>query len=370
MDLNKKIEQLRRQAEQSDLLKTASASAKKVADEAKKQAVRAVESDTFKDAAGKARSVAGQLGTRLVQLSESANEKVADQKTHHTLPVSDVSSRSKNNSEHAQKSPKPAKTPQTSHKSAMAKSKSRQQKIGFAILIGLAVVALIIALAGSLLTSDDSSSNSATPTTNTSTSIDSSTDNKVTPPKAEVEPELPAVDTTELKGSLAKTVADKLLPKGYEVKAVEEETGLDVTANINNEDRWVLDATQDGKTITLTVKQLPKTLTQDDQELAALLAVRDPLDPSVEQFAQNHAGDYIEFDGNVAAASPDGTTLVHAGNYDPNSAVGPEFQFTRVPLADSGPLSVGMNVHIKAEVGYFDSTQGLFKLEYDSITPR
>lgn len=53
MDLNKKIEQFRRQAEQSDLLKTASASAKKVADEAKKQAVRAVESDTFKDAAGK-----------------------------------------------------------------------------------------------------------------------------------------------------------------------------------------------------------------------------------------------------------------------------------------------------------------------------
>lgn len=89
----------------------------------------------------------------------------------------------------------------------------RQQKIGFAILIGLAVVALIIALVGSLLTSDDSSSNSATPTTNTSTSIDSSTDNKPTPPKAEVEPELPAVDTTELKGSLAKTVADKLLQR-------------------------------------------------------------------------------------------------------------------------------------------------------------
>lgn len=59
MDLNKKLEELRRQAEQSELLKTASESAKKVAAEARKRADEAAESDTFKNATAKARSAAG-----------------------------------------------------------------------------------------------------------------------------------------------------------------------------------------------------------------------------------------------------------------------------------------------------------------------
>ncbi|WP_370610172.1 DUF4839 domain-containing protein [Bifidobacterium longum] len=377
MDFNKKLEELRRQAEQSELLKTASESVKKVAAEARKRAGEAAESDTFKNATAKARSAAGQLGARLVQLSESVQDKPSNkQPTHHATTAHVTSSHSNAEEEASDVSPKASgltkvtKTSQASHKTATIHSKPKQQIVGIAILVAMVVGGLLLVLIGGLLEPDDSSTPSTVTASQPSTKVDSPSENKKTESKTETEPKIPKVDTSAFKGSLAKTVADKLRPEGYEVKALEEGTGLDVTANIDNEDRWILDATQDGKTITLAVKQLPKTLTQDDPELAALLAVRDPLDPSVEQFAQKHAGDYIEFDGNIASISPESTTLVHAGNYDPNSVSGPEFQFLRVPLADSGPLSVGMNVHVRAKVGYFDSTQGLFKLDYDSITLR
>lgn len=116
-------------------------------------------------------------------------------------------------------------------------------------------------------------------------------------------------------------------------------------------------------------------------DLAALLALRDPGDPSVSTFASKYYGQIIEFDGCVMDMQHHGDfdtrwdVLLGAGDYDENSALGPNFRLTDVNFYDmnvSGGDSVyaGLNVHIVAEVGDYNSNSQLFELDIISMTIR
>ena len=123
----------------------------------------------------------------------------------------------------------------------------------------------------------------------------------------------------------------------------------------------------------LTVENCP--------DLAALLALRDPGDPSVSAFASKYSGQVIEFDGCVMNMQHHGDfntrwdVLLGAGDYDENSALGPNFRLTDVAFYEmnvSGGDSVyaGLNVHVVAEVGGYNSSSQLFELEIISMTIR
>ena len=111
-------------------------------------------------------------------------------------------------------------------------------------------------------------------------------------------------------------------------------------------------------------------------DLAALLAGHD-CDDSVGSFAAKYRDRTIEFDGFLGAMAPhDGAQtrfdlLINAGDFDPNKAFGPNFQFRDVNLVYDlhltgtnvpDTLGIGQNLHVIAKVGEFDSFTCLFQL--------
>ncbi len=115
----------------------------------------------------------------------------------------------------------------------------------------------------------------------------------------------------------------------------------------------------------------PDVLTPaNNTDLAALLKVTDPGSPKVAAFSKKYLGKTIEFDGNVAAVGPDGNyktlenVMINAGDFNPNTAVGPDFQFSGLSIYDiPGGGQVGDNVHVKAEVGSYDAETQLLQLQ-------
>ncbi|CAM2878866.1 DUF4839 domain-containing protein [Actinomyces slackii] len=127
------------------------------------------------------------------------------------------------------------------------------------------------------------------------------------------------------------------------------------------------------------------TLTaENNEDLAVLLMLKDPFDPSVASFAATYKNQVIEFDGCVVAVAQHGSTktrfdyLLSAGDYDPDSASGPSFQFSDINYYDfrfpseTAPESVpvGANLHFVAKVGQYDPATGLFQLDPIATTVR
>lgn len=123
---------------------------------------------------------------------------------------------------------------------------------------------------------------------------------------------------------------------------------------------------------------------ENDPGLATLLAERDNCSERMGNFALQHGGRTIEFDGNIASmANHDAydtryDMLIMAGDYREGSGFGPTFQFENVSTADlhlAGPaipeyLSAGTNLHIVARVGAYNADNCLFFLEPVSTTVR
>ena len=115
---------------------------------------------------------------------------------------------------------------------------------------------------------------------------------------------------------------------------------------------------------------------ENNSDLAALLSLKDPDDPSVAAFASRYQGRIIEFDGCVLVVTRHGSTktrfdyLLSAGDFDPDSAVGPYFQFFDINYYDfhfpadnsPGSVPVGTNLRFTVEVGKYDSKTNLFQL--------
>lgn len=124
----------------------------------------------------------------------------------------------------------------------------------------------------------------------------------------------------------------------------------------------------------------PNLTVDNCPELANMLANKAEIDPSYSSFATMYKGRNIEFDGRIDYCTnyEDYNTrfdyLVSAGDYDPDHQVGPSFKFENVAHYDLNTdletVSVGLNVHIIAEVKSFDSNSGLFYLEPIAVTGR
>jgi hypothetical protein len=122
----------------------------------------------------------------------------------------------------------------------------------------------------------------------------------------------------------------------------------------------------------------PEILTvKNNEELAAVLSVKDPLNPIVGEFAKKYADKTIEFDGNIAnmMQHEDYTTrydiLIYAGDYSETTAIGPSFKFEDVNVSDLNltgseiPENIGMgqNLYITAVIEEYNETSGLFILK-------
>ncbi|WDH78197.1 DUF4839 domain-containing protein [Microbacterium esteraromaticum] len=125
---------------------------------------------------------------------------------------------------------------------------------------------------------------------------------------------------------------------------------------------------------TAPAEEAPLTV-ENNADLAALLT--GPQDgPTVEAFAQQYAGQLIEFDGSIGAMNNhEGYTtrydiLISYGDYsETHSNGGPSFQFRDVNITNDlhfmgdvpDTIGVGTNVHVIARVGSFK--EPLFQLE-------
>ena len=111
-----------------------------------------------------------------------------------------------------------------------------------------------------------------------------------------------------------------------------------------------------------------------------MLSNKAEIDASYSAFATKYKGRIIEFDGRIDYCTKHENYntrfdyLVSAGNYNPDSQIGPSFKFEDVNYydlnTDLDTVSVGLNVRIVAEVVSFDSKSGLFYLDPISVTSR
>lgn len=121
--------------------------------------------------------------------------------------------------------------------------------------------------------------------------------------------------------------------------------------------------------------------TRNNQEFAQILAGGDS-GRAVEDFADKYQGHNIEFDGYTASVLPHGSDktrfdyLILAGNT--GSTRGPNFHFSDVNYYDlhltgdnvPSSLTEGLNIHVVAEIGSYDSSSCLLELSPVSITMR
>lgn len=141
----------------------------------------------------------------------------------------------------------------------------------------------------------------------------------------------------------------------------------------------VTDVTLSGNEVRFIVERPLAITIEDNEELRAVLQVKDNFDPSVGAFAEKYAGKNIEFDGCISSVYMEYetedprfrsyTALVEAMDYDPNKAIGPSFQIKdrRVSMlhwVGEAPttLDEGQNIHIVAQLGSFNETNGLYQL--------
>ena len=126
---------------------------------------------------------------------------------------------------------------------------------------------------------------------------------------------------------------------------------------------------------------VPNLTIENCPELADLLNLKDPSDPSVSSFVNKYRGQIIEFDGCVIAMQnhKDYKTrwdvMFGAGDFDENSVKGPYFHLTDVNyyemnVSGGDSVYVGLNVYIVAEVDSYNPNTTWFELEIISIEIR
>ena len=118
---------------------------------------------------------------------------------------------------------------------------------------------------------------------------------------------------------------------------------------------------------------------ENNEEFKILLQTDDQ--NTIKDFIQKYKGQTIEFDGHIAnllKIKSKYDILIYAGDYHPDEATGPNFKFVEISLI-SNPvfkpfngenIRKGQNVHIKAEVGGYNSTQDLIFLSPIEVSPR
>lgn len=138
------------------------------------------------------------------------------------------------------------------------------------------------------------------------------------------------------------------------------------------------ETTDDSESKENSSEEITENLTVDNcPELAEMLSNKAEIDSSYSSFASKYKGKNIEFDGRIDYSTKHENYntrfdyLLSAGDYDPDHQIGPTFKFEDVSYYDLhtnlDTVSVGLNVHIVAEVVSFDSNSGLFYLKPVSV---
>lgn len=136
--------------------------------------------------------------------------------------------------------------------------------------------------------------------------------------------------------------------------------------------------TPEGTPTASATPELPAILTvKNNPEFAALLKLGDNCSGKVNRFATKYAGQTIRFDGSIQAMAPHGKyktrfdILVGPGNFDPNKAIGPTFQFNDKNVVYDLHLTgkhipdyvkVGQNYTFTAQLGDYDPNSCLYQL--------
>lgn len=177
----------------------------------------------------------------------------------------------------------------------------------------------------------------------------------------------------------------------YEEKVVEEakeesptenpKKEMDETTDNINEDKQESE-TEPIEESTEDIENNEEVITIDNNEdFRKLLSLKDDFDPFVGEFSEKYYGKTIEFDGNIGNIQNFSTNskvyktrfnvLVLGGDFDPNSASGPNFRFTNIS-ASKLPKGIfqGEQIRIKAKVRTFNENNGLFELDPISIEKR
>ena len=120
----------------------------------------------------------------------------------------------------------------------------------------------------------------------------------------------------------------------------------------------------------------------NNEDFRKLLSLKNEFDPFIAEFSKKYYGKTIEFDGNIGNiqnySSIGGkiyktrfNVLVTSGDFDPDSASGPNFRFTNISGIQLPSItSSGHNIRIKAKVRSFNEQNGLFELYPISIETR
>ncbi len=124
--------------------------------------------------------------------------------------------------------------------------------------------------------------------------------------------------------------------------------------------------------------------TENNEEFKALLQTDDS--STITNFIQKYKGQIIEFDGHIADIAhyknykTKFDMLIYGGNYlgAEQAPSGPNFKFVNITTVSNAAfnsfngenISKGQNVHIKAQIGNYNSTQDLVYLSPIEISPR
>ena len=122
----------------------------------------------------------------------------------------------------------------------------------------------------------------------------------------------------------------------------------------------------------------------NNAEFAEILALKNPGDVKVQQFAEKYAGRTIAFDGNVACFNHHENYktrydfLILAGDYSETNMSGPNFQFKDCNIldlhlaGDNIPESIksGASFHFVAKIEDYDERSELFHLDPVETTAR
>lgn len=124
--------------------------------------------------------------------------------------------------------------------------------------------------------------------------------------------------------------------------------------------------------------------TENNEEFKALLQTDDS--STITNFIQKYKGQVIEFDGHIADIAhyknykTKFDMLIYGGNYlgAEQAPSGPNFKFVNITTVSNAAfnsfngenISKGQNVHIKAQIGNYNSTQDLVYLSPIKVSPR
>lgn len=128
----------------------------------------------------------------------------------------------------------------------------------------------------------------------------------------------------------------------------------------------------------------PDTFNFENNEELKRLLTTSVSDEEYDKFFNANKYNIVEFDGAIdvieliEGKKTRYTLLLRAGDYDPNTVIGPAFKIKDVGASDqsvrdlflSGNGEVGKNVKIKAKIYGFDANTGLVELKLESMILR